>query len=102
MRPDFSAYGWKDTGAEPFPLAMAVPAVIAYYRRKEETGMDVRVGDTLEMKKAHPCGSRHWLVLREGMDFRLRCVGCGREVMLPRKKAEKALKKIILSADRAE
>jgi len=37
-----------------------------------------------------------------GMDFRLRCVGCGREVMLPRKKAEKALKKIILSADRAE
>ena len=37
--------------------------------------MDVRLGDVLEMKKAHPCGSRHWLVLRVGMDFRLRCQG---------------------------
>ena len=60
--------------------------------------MDIRPGDVLEMKKEH----RRWEVLRVGMDFRLRCVGCGREVMLPRKKAEKALKKIILSADRAE
>ena len=56
--------------------------------------MDIRPGD--------PCGARRWEVLRVGMDFRLRCVGCGREVMLPRKKAEKALKKIIHSADRAE
>lgn len=64
--------------------------------------MDIRPGDVLEMKKEHPCGARRWEVLRVGMDFRLRCVGCGREVMLSRKKAEKALKKIILSADRAE
>ena len=64
--------------------------------------MDIRPGDVLEMKKEHPCGARRWEVLRVGMDFRLRCVGCGREVMLPRKKAEKALKKIMLSADRAE
>lgn len=42
-----------------------------------------------------------WEVLRVGMDFRLRCTGCGREVMLPRKKAEKALKKIISPADQA-
>lgn len=55
--------------------------------------MDIRPGDVLEMKKEHPCGARRWEVLRVGMDFRLRCVGCGREVMLPRKKAEKALKK---------
>ena len=55
--------------------------------------MDVRLGDVLEMKKAHPCGSRHWLVLRVGMDFRLRCQGCGHEVMLPRSKAEKNIKK---------
>ena len=64
--------------------------------------MDVRVGDVLRMKKPHPCGSLEFTVLRVGMDFKIRCNGCGREVMLPRKKAEKALKKIILSADRAE
>ena len=64
--------------------------------------MDVRVGDILTMKKPHPCGAREFLVLRSGMDFRLRCTGCGREVLLPRKKAEKALKKIISSAPRAE
>ena len=57
--------------------------------------MDVRLGDILEMKKPHPCGSREWLVLRVGMDFRLRCQGCGREVMLPRSKAEKNIKKIL-------
>lgn len=56
--------------------------------------MDVRVGDVLELKKVHPCGSRSWLVLRVGMDFRLRCQGCGRELMLPRVKAEKSIKTI--------
>lgn len=56
--------------------------------------MDVRVGDVLELKKVHPCGSKTWLVLRVGMDFRLRCQGCGHELMLPRSKAEKAIKKI--------
>ena len=57
--------------------------------------MDIRVGDLLELKKPHPCGSREWLVLRVGMDFKLRCAGCGHELMLPRSKAEKAVKKII-------
>lgn len=57
--------------------------------------MDVRLGDILEMKKHHPCGSKEWLVLRVGMDFRLRCQGCGHEVMLPRSKAEKNIKKIL-------
>lgn len=56
--------------------------------------MDVRVGDVLELKKAHPCGGKTWLVLRVGMDFRLKCQGCGHEMMLPRSKAEKAIKKI--------
>ena len=56
--------------------------------------MDIRVGDVLELKKAHPCGSREWLVLRVGMDFRLKCQGCGHELMLPRAKAEKAVKKL--------
>ena len=56
--------------------------------------MDVRVGDKLLMKKPHPCGSREFLVLRSGMDFRIRCLGCGREVMLPRLKCEKNIKKV--------
>ena len=43
--------------------------------------MDVRVGDILTMKKAHPCGEKRWQVLRIGADFKLRCLGCGREVM---------------------
>ena len=51
--------------------------------------MDIRLGDILVMKKPHPCGEKKWLVLRTGMDFRLRCTGCGHEVMLPRSKAEK-------------
>lgn len=57
--------------------------------------MDVQVGDRLQMKKEHPCGSREFLVLRSGMDFKLRCVGCGREIMAPRRKIEKNIKKII-------
>ena len=56
--------------------------------------MDVQLQDILTMKKDHPCGSRQWLVLRSGMDFRLRCLGCGHEVMLPRSKAEKNIRQI--------
>lgn len=61
--------------------------------------MDVRVGDILELKKTHPCGSRQWQVLRVGMDFRLKCLGCGHELMLPRVKAEKSLRKLIRPED---
>lgn len=57
--------------------------------------MDIKVGDRLLMKKKHPCGADTFTVLRIGMDFRIRCDGCGREVMVPRVKAEKSLKKII-------
>lgn len=61
--------------------------------------MNIIVGDILEMKKAHPCGGKRWLVLRVGMDFRLRCEVCGREVLLPRAKAEKNIKHVIRSED---
>lgn len=60
-----------------------------------EANMDVRVNDILEMKKPHPCGNRQFLVLRSGMDFRIRCLGCNHEVMVARVKAEKNIKKII-------
>ncbi|MBE6909403.1 MAG: DUF951 domain-containing protein [Ruminococcaceae bacterium] len=56
--------------------------------------MDLRVNDRVEMKKPHPCGGRTWLLTRVGMDVKLRCESCGREVMLPRAKAEKGIKSI--------
>ena len=57
--------------------------------------MDIRLNDILTMKKEHPCGSKTWLVLRTGADFRLRCTGCGHEVMLPRSKAEKNIRQVL-------
>lgn len=56
--------------------------------------MDIRLGDTLTMKKEHPCGGKQWLVLRIGADFRLRCLKCGHELMITRQKAEKNIRQI--------
>ena len=56
--------------------------------------MDVRVGDVIVMKKKHPCSSDRFDVLRVGMDFKIRCTVCGREVMVPRVKIEKNIKKV--------
>lgn len=56
--------------------------------------MDVQVNDVLIMKKNHPCGGNDFLVLRIGMDFKLKCNKCGHEVMVPRNKIEKNIKKI--------
>ena len=61
--------------------------------------MDVQVGNILLMKKPHPCGENRFLVLRVGMDFKIRCTGCGHEVMLPRAKVEKNIKKIIAAGE---
>lgn len=61
--------------------------------------MDVQVGDLLQMKKKHPCGADSFKVLRIGMDFKIRCTGCGHEVMLPRVKCEKNIKKIVRDGD---
>ncbi|MBQ5418045.1 MAG: DUF951 domain-containing protein [Oscillospiraceae bacterium] len=61
--------------------------------------MEIRVGDKLVMKKQHPCGSKEMLVLRAGMDFRLRCEGCGHDFMVPRSKNEKNIKNIIHGED---
>ena len=51
--------------------------------------------ELLKLKKEHPCGSVEWLVLRTGIDFRLRCMGCGHEVMIPREKLEKRIRRIV-------
>ena len=54
--------------------------------------MDIQVGDLVRLKKQHPCGSREWEVLRVGMDFRLKCRGCGHMILVPRKLVEKNLR----------
>ena len=60
---------------------------------------DIRPDDILIMKKQHPCGEKKMLVLRSGMDFKLRCIGCGREFMIARSKAEKNIKSVIRDED---
>ncbi|MBQ0098255.1 MAG: DUF951 domain-containing protein [Oscillospiraceae bacterium] len=57
--------------------------------------MDVQVGDILIMKKEHPCKNNEFEVLRIGMDFKIKCTKCGHEVMVPRKKCEHNIKKIV-------
>ncbi len=47
------------------------------------------VGDIIKLKKKHPCGSSEWEILRVGADFRLKCMGCGRQIMMPRTEVAK-------------
>ncbi len=56
--------------------------------------MVIELNDILKLKKKHPCGSFEWQVLRVGADFRLRCIGCGHQVMLARSLVEKNIKGI--------
>lgn len=56
--------------------------------------MDIQLGDILKLKKQHPCGSREWEVLRVGADFRLKCMGCGHQIMIARRVLEKNVKDI--------
>ena len=52
------------------------------------------VGDVVKLKKKHPCGSYEWEILRVGADFRLKCMGCGHQIMVPRKLVERNKKEI--------
>jgi len=54
---------------------------------------DVQVGDVVQMRKAHPCGSDQWRVYRIGADIGIQCLGCQRRVLLPRRRFERAVKK---------
>lgn len=51
--------------------------------------MDFQIGEIIKLKKKHPCGSFEWEILRLGMDFRLRCLGCNHQMMISRKIVEK-------------
>lgn len=53
------------------------------------------LGDIVEMKKEHPCGSKEWEIIRIGADIKIKCCICSRIVMIPRSKFEKDVKKII-------
>ena len=59
--------------------------------------VEFNLGDIVETRKGHPCGSNNWEIIRLGADIKIKCVGCGRIVMLPRVKFEKSVKKIIKS-----
>jgi hypothetical protein len=61
--------------------------------------MDVSIGDVLVLKKNHPCGSNRFIVLRTGLDFKLKCEKCGHEIMTPRIKIEKNVKNVIKQID---
>ena len=64
--------------------------------------MDIRVNDELVMKKPHPCGNSRFLVLRVGMDFKIRCLSCGRELMAPRKRIEHSIKQVYRDGNKIE
>lgn len=52
------------------------------------------IGDVVKLKKPHPCGSSEWQIYRTGIDFGLKCLGCGHRVMIPRVKFEKAVREV--------
>lgn len=55
--------------------------------------------DIVEMKKPHPCGQNRWEIIRMGMDIKIRCTGCERLLMLPRKEFDRRFKKVLVKAD---
>lgn len=56
---------------------------------------EIRIGDVVQMRKAHPCGSSEWTVTRIGADIKIRCSGCGRVVMMDRETFLKRRKKLL-------
>lgn len=57
-----------------------------------------QLGDIVQMKKNHPCGSNEMEIIRMGMDIRIKCVGCKHSVLVPRAKFEKNMRKVLRSA----
>jgi hypothetical protein len=62
-------------------------------------GKIFELGDVVEMKKQHPCGTNEWKVIRMGADVRIKCEGCQHSVMIPRREFEKKMKKIVKKAE---
>mgnify|MGYP005779625773 FL=1 len=64
--------------------------------------MDYKIGDIVRTKKKHPCGSKLWEITRVGVDFKLKCQGCGHVVVLERPKALKTITKLEKRADQID
>ena len=59
-------------------------------RQNRDKGRGMKKGgDIVKLKKPHPCGSSEWEILRVGADFRLKCTGCGHQIMVARRMVEK-------------
>lgn len=56
---------------------------------------EYKLGSIVVMKKEHPCGTNEWEITRLGADIKIKCINCGRSVMLPRIEFNKKLKRII-------
>lgn len=63
---------------------------------------DIAVGDIITTKKNHPCGSYEFEIMRVGMDFRIKCLGCEKQIWIERRKFEKRIKKIIREGQQIE
>ncbi len=61
---------------------------------------DLGMGDVLRLRKPHPCGSHDWVVVRLGADIGLRCLGCGRRILLPRREVAGRLKATVAKGER--
>ena len=70
-------------------------STITCWRRSKGMLKEFNIGDIVELKKTHPCGSKEWEIIRVGADIKIKCVVCGRLIMLPRNKFEKDVKKIV-------
>jgi hypothetical protein len=64
--------------------------------------VDIHVGDVVQMRKSHACGSDRWRVYRVGADMGARCEGCGRRIMLPRRKFERAVKRVLRDVNESD
>ncbi|MCT2536417.1 DUF951 domain-containing protein [Aquibacillus koreensis] len=56
---------------------------------------EYQLNDVVQMKKPHPCGENRWKIIRMGMDIRVKCEGCGHSVLIPRKKFDSKMKKVL-------
>ncbi|NLJ56788.1 MAG: DUF951 domain-containing protein [Firmicutes bacterium] len=61
-----------------------------------------KLGQIVRMRKAHPCGGELWRIIRIGMDFRIKCLKCGRSVLLPRARFERKVKEIVAATEEQE
>ena len=70
-----------------------------YVKIEEQVMDELMLGDLVQMRKTHPCGSDKWTVIRVGADIKIRCSGCSRIVMMDRADFMKRMKKIIAHSD---